>query len=275
MANMIFSPSDFARQSLACIHCCAHYQSLQNFKFYEVPNVEVYLYFYIHNGTILLKKSDTTYAVSKSNIAFLPYSPDLSLDFTNCADLDFHVLYLSGSILPSFYTYYIEKITSPVSKTVSYDRFMTLLSRLPSSNERLLPTSEISLSRLIIDLIADTIFIREIQYIQSDMPEYLLVLQRLFHDNLEDNYTLDELAHMFHINKYKLIKEFKQYFLVPPMQYLLDLRIRKAKELLLSSNLKISQISEKAGFSNTNYFVHLFKKKIGLSPTDFRNNNSI
>ncbi len=271
MPNTILHPSDFAAQSLACIYCYGEYHSLKSFEFYEVPHREIYLYFYMHNGSILLETSEETYLIETSNIAFLPYTPEIQLKSNGSTNLYFHILYLSGSIFPCFYKRYMAQALTPVLMPFSLNGFTSILSKLQSFKQVLLPKSEAYLSRLLVDLMADTIFARDIQYIHSDIPDYLVAIQKLFHEDLKANYTLDNLAHMFHVNKYKLIKEFKEYFLIPPMQYLLDLRIRKAKELLRLSDLKISQIAEKTGFSNTNYFIHLFKKKIGLSPTDFRN----
>ncbi len=52
--------------------------------------------------------------------------------------------------------------------------------------------------------------------------------------------------------------------------YLNKVRIDKAKELLLNTNLKASDISVKVGFVNNNYFYTIFKKYTGINPGDFR-----
>lgn len=53
-------------------------------------------------------------------------------------------------------------------------------------------------------------------------------------------------------------------------QYLLQYRIEVAKEMLCDSKEKISVISEKAGFGTYNNFVRMFKKKVGVSPSQYR-----
>ena len=53
-------------------------------------------------------------------------------------------------------------------------------------------------------------------------------------------------------------------------QYLLQYRIDMAKELLKNSGEKISTISERAGFGTYNNFVRMFKRKTGLSPSQYR-----
>lgn len=63
---------------------------------------------------------------------------------------------------------------------------------------------------------------------------------------------------------------FKRYTGSPVKKYITDLRINQAKKLLLTSSLPISAISSLCGFSNINYFPTIFKKCVGLNPTEYR-----
>ena len=56
-----------------------------------------------------------------------------------------------------------------------------------------------------------------------------------------------------------------------PHQYLLSIRINKARDLLLYSKLTIAEIAETSGFSSAYYFSRLFQQKVGCAPTQFRN----
>ncbi len=257
--------------SLVFIHQYEEHHSLQNFRFFECSDSNSYLYIYMNRGSMRLITSEDNYLVESSNLVFLPYSPGMQLKSNGCAMLHFSILYLSGNLLPCFYARYMAQSLSPVLKPLCSNAFTEILTKLQNIPSITLPKSELYVSRLLTDLIADTVFTRDLQLTCSDVPDYLLAIQKQFHNHLEENYTLDSLAHMFHINKYKLIKEFKEFFFLPPMQYLLNLRLKKAQELLRLSNLKVSEIAQKTGFSNTNYFIHLFKKKTGFSPSDFRN----
>jgi len=58
-------------------------------------------------------------------------------------------------------------------------------------------------------------------------------------------------------------------------QYLTEYRIERAKILLLDSRYKITDISAKVGYSDGNYFGKTFKKMVGLSPSEFREQNAI
>jgi len=64
---------------------------------------------------------------------------------------------------------------------------------------------------------------------------------------------------------------FKIYTGLPPMQYQLDLKIIRSRELLLSTDKIIKEICYEVGFESEFYFSRLFKKKIGVSPSALRN----
>ena len=56
-----------------------------------------------------------------------------------------------------------------------------------------------------------------------------------------------------------------------PLQYVKQLRLQKAPELLLSTNLKISEIGMQCGFQEMSYFAKEFRAMKGCTPRDFQN----
>lgn len=93
--------------------------------------------------------------------------------------------------------------------------------------------------------------------------------------NFHEKITLDYIAEKFFIAKPTLIYNFNKYLNTTPMDYLLNLRLVKAKELLASSTQSIEEISDACGFSTPNYFGLIFKKKEGMSPSLYRKNNQV
>jgi len=63
---------------------------------------------------------------------------------------------------------------------------------------------------------------------------------------------------------------FKEAMGVSAYSYVLDLRLSKAAELLLSSELSIAEIAYETGFSDPLYFSRIFRKRCGSSPEAFR-----
>lgn len=95
-------------------------------------------------------------------------------------------------------------------------------------------------------------------------------------DYMNENYTNDisceELSKLVNIGKFSFIRSFKSQVGKTPYDYLLDLKIEKAKKMLESNKFSITEISLLCGFSSHSHFTSTFKKKVGLSPTEFKLN---
>ncbi len=89
-------------------------------------------------------------------------------------------------------------------------------------------------------------------------------------ENIENEINLEELAKNHCIGYSYFRKMFKNYTGISPHQYHLDLKIIRAKELILTTNKSIKEISYELGFQSIHYFSRLFKKKVGQNPTDIR-----
>lgn len=91
---------------------------------------------------------------------------------------------------------------------------------------------------------------------------------------LETNYTNPkltnaELAQICNISEIYFRKTFTDIYKTTPKQYIIDIRINKAKQLLAENRLKIADIAELCGFSNQYHFCRLFKEKTGITPTQY------
>jgi transcriptional regulator GlxA family with amidase domain len=63
---------------------------------------------------------------------------------------------------------------------------------------------------------------------------------------------------------------FKKSCNTSPIRYLLEYRIAMAKQLLISTQLTLTEVAEKTGFRDTNYFIKQFGTIAGISPMKFR-----
>lgn len=64
---------------------------------------------------------------------------------------------------------------------------------------------------------------------------------------------------------------FTQIYSVCPQEYMLDLRLNTAKNLLSASDLSVSEIAYESGFSSPYYFSRIFRIKTGMTPTEYKN----
>lgn len=82
--------------------------------------------------------------------------------------------------------------------------------------------------------------------------------------------SIDKISEQLNISKSQITREFHRAYGVAPYQYILDKKIQVAKRLLVSSGMRITQISALLSFSDTYYFSNLFKQKTGMSPLKYR-----
>jgi AraC-like DNA-binding protein len=97
-------------------------------------------------------------------------------------------------------------------------------------------------------------------------------LENNFSDPLISN-TL--LADKCNISEIYFRRLFKKRFGISPKQYVLELRLRKAKQLLLQDNISVTKVSEQCGFTNPYHFSRAFHKITGLTPTEYRKENKL
>lgn len=89
-------------------------------------------------------------------------------------------------------------------------------------------------------------------------------------DHYEEDLNLSDLANRFFFNPYYLSQLFKERTGESYLNYLTTLRINKAKELIVSTDLRIHEICKMIGYSDASYFSRLFEKKVGSKPTEYR-----
>lgn len=91
---------------------------------------------------------------------------------------------------------------------------------------------------------------------------------------IEKNYaqplTLESIAKALRYSPSHLSIQFKQQIGCSPIEYLIQLRIEKASILLEQTNASLRDIAMGVGYSDVYYFSRLFKKRVGVSPTKFR-----
>ncbi|MEM6399096.1 MAG: AraC family transcriptional regulator [Cyanobacteria bacterium P01_D01_bin.116] len=91
-------------------------------------------------------------------------------------------------------------------------------------------------------------------------------------DNLDRDLSLIQLADLVQISPNHFIRLFKQSIGVTPYQYILNCRIKKAKQLLKNQKLTITEISHQLGFYDQSRFTNTFRKRMGITPKKYRDN---
>ncbi|MGG1365553.1 AraC family transcriptional regulator [Priestia megaterium] len=91
-------------------------------------------------------------------------------------------------------------------------------------------------------------------------------------DYYAESITLDKLTRLSNLSSSHFINSFKQTLGVTPHQYLLKIRIERAKEKLQRSSLPLSETAYELGFTGQTHFSRYFKKITGMSPLKWKQN---
>jgi len=88
--------------------------------------------------------------------------------------------------------------------------------------------------------------------------------------HIGENLTLNVLSDMMYMQPTYFCRRFKEIYGVSPLAYFATLRVYKAMELLLNSDMKNEDIAETLGIADVSYFSRWFKKSCGLSPSEYK-----
>lgn len=111
--------------------------------------------------------------------------------------------------------------------------------------------------------------------VQTNISVPPLVLQILayINKNYMNEISLSQLSQKFYVSTVTICRQFKKHVHSSIGEYLMDLRLSKAKELLASDKKKkksMDEIATLCGFSSANYFSLIFKQQIGIAPSTYR-----
>lgn len=110
---------------------------------------------------------------------------------------------------------------------------------------------------------------------QSDYPKksYELLMDeitRFINEHFTESIDVEFLAHKFGLSSQYMRTIFRRTTNMTPGRFIIELRIKKAKELLATSDMKIEAVAQSVGFSNQYYFNRCFKKHTGFTPGVWR-----
>lgn len=101
-------------------------------------------------------------------------------------------------------------------------------------------------------------------------PLALINIIKYISENLNSDVSLKVLSEKFYLSQGYISKLFKKHTNVTISEYVLNMRMTAAKKLLKDTNKSMEEISFLTGFSSSNYFSLIFKKKNNISPLAYR-----
>jgi AraC-like DNA-binding protein len=108
-------------------------------------------------------------------------------------------------------------------------------------------------------------------YLRGGLPPHVVRRVREYVDNnLDQRIKIETLARLANLSVCYFLRPFKQSLGVTPHDYLTRRRLEHTMELLLATNMPLSQIALAAGFADQSHFARRFRQHVGMSPRDYR-----
>ncbi|WP_026674496.1 helix-turn-helix domain-containing protein [Alkalihalobacterium bogoriense] len=107
---------------------------------------------------------------------------------------------------------------------------------------------------------------------ETRLFDNIRIVKRWVSENIANNITIEKVANEVYMNPTYFCEYFKQQTGETVLDYVTKVRMAKARELLLTTNLKVYEISNEVGYSDSKYFSKLFKKYYGEIPSKYKVN---
>lgn len=137
------------------------------------------------------------------------------------------------------------------------------------------PTARLRCMAVLYELIADVLENNLIDSVGAEMYHMVLPAIHYIDENYQSEITIDRLAKLCAMSKTNFRRVFTDVCRTSPIQYLLEVRIRRAWEFLQQSTYTVSEIARLCGFKDVEYFCRTFKKRTGSTAGQIRSYDKI
>ncbi len=270
--RIIYTPSAFSRSNLLYLQETGRLQARKP-HVSKRENLSSFLFFMVISGSGSLTYDGRNFSLSAGDCIFLdckrPYSHCTSNELWSLKWVHFY-----GQNLKNIYKKYLETGGQSCFRSRRPEGFVSVLDDLfhiASSEDNTIRDMKIceKLTALLVLLLEE--FQRPSAVSAKASGRRSLQEVKDYLDTFyPQKITLDFLENQFFLNKFYLSRLFKEQFGISVNQYLLQVRITRAKHLLRFTSLSIEETGQKCGMEDANYFSRMFKKVEGMTPRDYR-----
>lgn len=262
-------PSDFARANLIYL-LEVGYRELACAPS-NVVKASSFLFFVVTDGLGRLEYDGNSYKLSPGCCAFLDGEKTYTYHAIN-TNFTVYYVYFDGFCIKDIYEEYLQQGGLPCFRAHGWKMYARKIQQIYDLAESDSNIKEMELYGKLTALLA--LLMKGAgnaeKQIHSRRQQDLQRVKKYLDQNYQERITLSSLSDMFYIDKFYLARLFREQFGNSVNQYLIQVRITNAKNLLRSTDLPINEIGENCGMENTNYFCRIFKKHEGMSPGEFR-----
>lgn len=234
---------------------------------FDLKGMDCFLLLYTESGNGKLQAGGRNYVLAPSSLLFLNCNQHFRIDILT-DPWEYRIYFLTGDML----SYYDRLLPDKLSLTTlsSYSDMIMALDKLPLQTYPADLAQQLFISDQLNHIITGCLISSMQKEEPKQIPQYIRDMKELFDNKYQEPYSLDELEDQLGISKYRLCREFGAAYDMSPLQYLNRRRIEVAAYLLLNSNNRVHEIGSRVGIENTNHFIHLFKKFMNCTPSEYK-----
>jgi AraC-like DNA-binding protein len=261
-------PSDIAKKLLYYVVGCGVYFCEYGYRI-EREDYGNYMLLHVTKGVLAVSTEDKTYLVKEGQVAFLnchKYHTYYAKGFVS-----FLWIHLEGVNISDFYEEFCQRrdgivLEGGIAKCIQKNMFGII-----SCYRNDLEIMEVEHSRLLYECLCYLTFAGEDEV--SEESERNLVVEtakEYIRQNMEQNLSLNVVAGVVGLSPCHFSRVFKKETSYSPYEYVILVRLNKAKHLLNTTQKTIKEIAYEVGYGSESNFCNAFTAKIGISPMNFR-----
>lgn len=269
--RIIYTASAFAKTNLIYLQEIGELEAQQPHTS-KREDLSSFLFFTVISGSGALKYGEEEYMLSTGDCAFL----DCKKSYYHHSSENLWKLkwvHFYGPNMNGIYEKYVERGGRPCFQGDNFNAYNKILTEVYNiaSSDIYIKDMKIyeQLTSLLVFLMEESWNPNSNNY-SSSRKQNLQNIKEYLDEHYSEKITLNQLSKIFYINKFYLSRIFKDQFGITINNYILQLRITHAKQLLRFTNLSIDNICRQCGINDANYFSRIFKNVEGISPGEFR-----
>lgn len=275
--RFIITPTQKSKDLFYYIQEIGHFKANQPY-FTERENLPSYLMKYTLSGVGELHYQNKIYTIQAGDVFLIDCTHYQYYKTISQEPWEMDWIHFYGGNAPLFYQEFVKNhsnVFRTKAENVKNNQIHLIIDKLLHLQKEPNVKTDFQSSVLIHELLNELILQKyQLDFSDNEIPAYILEVKHFLDENYQKKITLEDLEKKFHRNKFQITKDFSKFMGQPPIEYQIGRKISFAKDLLRYSKLSIKEISLEIGLENFAYFSRLFKKKNGLSPSDYRKADS-
>ncbi len=262
------TPSQEIRQKFMYVQCMGHYCAGPHYGVIDRSGLRSYLLLYTNRGEGVVEYRGQRVSVPAHCSVLLDCDAPHSYYTSEDHEWDLYWIHFHGTCIDGYLGSILENwnVNTTDLPADFFHRIYGYCHREPTL------TSYIQCSTELIGLCSQ--FLLSLRREKEASPVVRTPLVRGAMAYMEEHVTeaisLDALCRHLNVSKFYLAHSFKEQTGFGPAEYLITLRLTKAKSLLRSTTLPVAQIAERCGFNGSSYFIQAFRKREGMTPLAYR-----